>query len=502
MLRHRRNDPLSASSLAKLWGFNLLLAFMVLSTYVGVPFFKSSVLEYQNIQSEPFDGTVMPISYVPNWLDAKNWNKSLRFEDIPTDSYVEIPRYDADLLKIDDPKNRMAVLERGTYITPYMGSYRMNFEEYDGSHLAVDIRAPLGTPVLAAANGVVVKTNDQDSGDGKYVLIRHDNVPTASGTVTLYSIYLHLESVSVDPGTKIRKGQPIGKVGMTGITTTPHLHFQIDRDTAPFHPYWPYTFQDARDIGIGFFDAVNVGLGKENALKYTIHPMEFVQANLDGAPAATVSSAKSVAVAATNVSSVTTGTTLNAAPPESATSTVPASTPAASVPPVSPDILPSAQIQTVTPVVTATISSVIAGTARVTRAQAVVDLGTRLGLSPADPSNLPFSDVLPSDPEAGMLATFVRAGYVGSVNAFRPNDAITRAEIAIILVRISAVKQVTSKVSMFRDVKATDSRAPYLNAFAKTVRLKSGSKLAPETPVTGSDFVNTVAVWKMRTGRP
>ncbi len=58
----------------------------------------------------------------------------------------------------EDSRDKAALLARGTYITPYMGSYRMNFREYDGSHLGVDIRAPLGTPVLSIANGVVVKS--------------------------------------------------------------------------------------------------------------------------------------------------------------------------------------------------------------------------------------------------------------------------------------------------------------------------------------------------------
>ncbi len=64
---------------------------------------------------------------------------------------------------------------------------------------------------------------------------------------------------------------------MTGITTTPHLHFQIDTSDAPFHSYWPYSFKDLRELGLDFFEAVNVGLGKENAMKYTVSPLAFVQ---------------------------------------------------------------------------------------------------------------------------------------------------------------------------------------------------------------------------------
>jgi murein DD-endopeptidase MepM/ murein hydrolase activator NlpD len=67
---------------------------------------------------------------------------------------------------------------------------------------------------------------------------------------------------------------------MTGITTTPHLHFQIDKSTAAYHPYWPYSFSEASKLGLDFFTAVNVGLGKENAIAYTVHPLDFVQNNL------------------------------------------------------------------------------------------------------------------------------------------------------------------------------------------------------------------------------
>ena len=75
---------------------------------------------------------------------------------------------------------------------------------------------------------------------------------------TLYSGYQHLSEIVVMEGTKIKRGEVLGKVGMTGITTTPHLHFQIDRSTSPFHMYWPYTFREARDLGLDFFGAINV----------------------------------------------------------------------------------------------------------------------------------------------------------------------------------------------------------------------------------------------------
>ena len=65
---------------------------------------------------------------------------------------------------------------------------------------------------------------------------------------------------------------------MTGDATTPHLHFQIDKDDAPYHPYWPYTFEDCVKAGVDFFAAVDIGLGKDNAIKYT--PTGFVKVEL------------------------------------------------------------------------------------------------------------------------------------------------------------------------------------------------------------------------------
>ena len=154
------NSPfeVTPASLKQLWLFNFgLLAFYTI-LMLGVPFMKGSVLEYPNVRPLPFDGTTSPIAYVPNWLNAANLVKTLRYENIASSEFVETPFYDPEVFGSEDSRDKAALLARGTYITPYMGSYRMNFREYDGSHLGVDIRAPLGTPVLSIANGVVVKS--------------------------------------------------------------------------------------------------------------------------------------------------------------------------------------------------------------------------------------------------------------------------------------------------------------------------------------------------------
>lgn len=270
-------------SLLGVWILNCIIAGIVAIHQVWMPHMNAWSDSYKHIKGEEFDGTVMPITYIPDWTKAENQNKSKRFEEIDIKEYLPIPTYDASTL-IRDLSNttKSATILHYTYTVPYMWSYNFNYKENDGSHLGIDIRAPIWTPVLSIANGVVIKTVEADATGNKYVVIRHDNVPLDGKKVSLYSGYLHLSQITATEGTTIRKWEMLWRVGITGITTTPHLHFQIDTADAPFHPYWPFTSSDSRNAGLGFFESVNSGLGKEKAFKYTIHPLNFVNTYLGG----------------------------------------------------------------------------------------------------------------------------------------------------------------------------------------------------------------------------
>jgi len=94
-------------------------------------------------------------------------------------------------------------------------------------HQGVDIAAPWGTPVWAAAAGTVVYAG-WFGGYGKLVVVDH-----GGGVATLYG---HLSSIAVSPGDRVAAGDVLGRVGSTGYSTGPHLHFEIRVDGRPVDP--------------------------------------------------------------------------------------------------------------------------------------------------------------------------------------------------------------------------------------------------------------------------
>ena len=264
------------------WISNCILGGIIAIQQTWLPYMNASYTNYANIVSDPFDGTIMPILYIPDWNKTQYQNKTIQFADIPISDYIPLPMYDSSALSDTSNTSKSSLINHYTYITPYMWSYRLNYKEHDGSHNAVDIRAPIGTPVLSIANGVVIRTVEADAVGNKFIVVRHDNVPLNWKRQNVYSWYLHLSEINVKEWTKIKKWDMIGRVGMTGIATTPHLHIQLDTEEAPFHPYWPFTSADSRAAGLSIFESVNQGLWKENAEKYSIHPMSFINTFIGG----------------------------------------------------------------------------------------------------------------------------------------------------------------------------------------------------------------------------
>ncbi len=98
---------------------------------------------------------------------------------------------------------------------------------FKGPHTGIDIATRYNTPVIATADGIVEDVSE-DSVYGKHVLLKHKN-----GYETLYA---HMSSVRVTKGERVRKGQILGFVGMTGHTTGPHVHYEVRLKGIPVNP--------------------------------------------------------------------------------------------------------------------------------------------------------------------------------------------------------------------------------------------------------------------------
>ncbi|NVZ19056.1 peptidoglycan DD-metalloendopeptidase family protein [Pseudomonas costantinii] len=164
----------------------------------------------------------------------------------------------AQAFVIQERKIKRPVLERPQPLYPQQayrypfpwrgGPFRLtqgpngSFSHTDAkSRYAMDIAMPEGTPIIAARSGVVVKTENEQSGrggdaSGNFVRVRHDD-----GT---QGVYLHLKqgSVGVRVGQRVAVGSPLALSGNTGNSSGPHLHFVVQRATEAGLVSIPYEF--------------------------------------------------------------------------------------------------------------------------------------------------------------------------------------------------------------------------------------------------------------------
>ncbi len=212
--------------------------------------------------------TLHPVSAIPNWgalQSASTWNRP--YSAIPSSDLVPVPIYDLPVLTFPmraldarNPDDIPLITTKLYYSTRFFSRYDLDAGEFTGLHAGVDLKLPNGTPVGAIADGTVhtVQKNDRL---GLFVILQH-NHPTKG---TLFSIYGHLANTQVLPGELVRAGDPIGTVGMTGLTSGTHLHLQIDRPQKSGGTHTPFiTYAVPRP---------------EEIEQWTLHPLHLIEAN-------------------------------------------------------------------------------------------------------------------------------------------------------------------------------------------------------------------------------
>jgi murein DD-endopeptidase MepM/ murein hydrolase activator NlpD len=98
----------------------------------------------------------------------------------------------------------------------------------NGKHDGVDLGAPEGTQILAAAEGTVIFTGVGPTGYGNIVVIKHSE--------NIITIYAHNRKNTVEKGRAVKQGEPIALVGQTGRATAPHCHFELRINRVAYDP--------------------------------------------------------------------------------------------------------------------------------------------------------------------------------------------------------------------------------------------------------------------------
>lgn len=112
-------------------------------------------------------------------------------------------------------------------LTSSFGMRRHPLLGYSRLHQGIDIGAPTGTPIVAASDGVVTYAG-WHGGHGNFVKLQH-----GGGLGTGYG---HMSRIAVRNGERVRQGEIIGYVGSTGLSTGPHLHYEVYRNGVPVNP--------------------------------------------------------------------------------------------------------------------------------------------------------------------------------------------------------------------------------------------------------------------------
>lgn len=149
----------------------------------------------------------------------------VRGDDVPS-----TPPFQAEAEPLGPPIQIVRFLKpvEGHAVNSNFGPRHLAGEAEPRPHEGVDIAAPSGTSIRATAQGRVVRVGYEAGGYGRFVEVRHPN--------GLTSFYAHMSRIEVRRGQALSAGDAVGRVGSTGYSTGPHLHFEIRRRGAKLNP--------------------------------------------------------------------------------------------------------------------------------------------------------------------------------------------------------------------------------------------------------------------------
>lgn len=170
-------------------------------------------------------------------------NTSKKVDELSNKMYVQSKSFDEVFEMARNKERMMACIPA---IQPISDKYKRRISAFYGYrihpiyktkifHEGIDFSAPVGTDVYASGDGVVTQATRSNYGYGNIITIDH-----GYGYKTVYA---HLDKIDVRKGQKIKRGQIIGLVGNTGLSTGPHLHYEVRKNDRRVNPIY-YFFND------------------------------------------------------------------------------------------------------------------------------------------------------------------------------------------------------------------------------------------------------------------
>ena len=152
-------------------------------------------------------------------------------------------------------------VQAGPYISQRYGENPDIYKKFGlKGHEGLDCRAPVGTEIIASADGFAVEVGDQGTkGYGKYIKLRHDFGET---------VYAHLQKFAIKQGEQVKAGQTIGYADSTGFSTASHLHFGLR-----VNPY------NRNDGWLGYSDPEPYLFGQESEQSLPVWLISFLTEN-------------------------------------------------------------------------------------------------------------------------------------------------------------------------------------------------------------------------------
>ena len=166
---------------------------------------------------------------IPTW-ELEDANRGKKFSSGEW-IFVPIKRGLVDEIADRSPSSYTAFADSGDFIWPVPASKKISSpfgKRWGRPHNGIDIVARRGAHILSTSDGVVIYSGNDYNGFGNMIIVAH--------RWGLFSIYAHNQKNFVKKNQKVYKGQVIAKLGNTGRSTGPHLHFEVRRNGRPIDP--------------------------------------------------------------------------------------------------------------------------------------------------------------------------------------------------------------------------------------------------------------------------